>query len=160
MEEEAADDAYDISLEQAVLRLAEKTGKAESCEGQRVVQKNLCGMNHVGAGDKLENTISESGDDAYLRTLPVADETDDQHGEEGDGATVWKARQLDDGGNHGRESDGDAGKDDLFDGDGTFVHKKTSLVTVRKEGIRGKRPTAGIKIHAKNSFQHRRNILP
>ena len=41
MEEEAADDAYDISLEQAVLRLAEKTGKAESCEGQRVVQKNL-----------------------------------------------------------------------------------------------------------------------
>ena len=145
MEEEAADDAYDISLEQAVLRLAEKTGKAESCEGQRVVQKNLSGMNHIRAGDKLENTISESGDDAHLRAVPVADEADDQHGEESDGAAVRKARQLDDGGDHGREGDGNAGKYDLFDGDGTFVHKKTSLVTVRKEGIRGKCFSAGHK---------------
>ena len=160
MEEEAADDSRDISLEQAVLRLAEEAGKAEGSEGQRIVQKDLCGMHHIGAGDELENAVGESGDDTHLRAVPVADEADDQHGKESDGAAVRKAGQLDDSGDHGRESDGDAGKDDLSDGDGTFVHKKTSLVTVRKEGIRGKHFPAGPERHGKNSFQHRRNILP
>ena len=53
MEEEAADDSRDISLEQAVLRLAEEAGKAEGSEGQRIVQKDLCGMHHIGAVGSL-----------------------------------------------------------------------------------------------------------
>ena len=128
MEEEAADDSHDVSLEQTVLRLAEEAGKAEGSEGQRIVQKDLRGMHHIGAGDELENAVGKGGDDAHLRAVPVADEADDQHGKEGDGAAVRKAGQFDDDGDLGREGDGDAGEDDLSDGDGTFVHKKTSLV--------------------------------
>ena len=72
MEQETSCHAYKITLQKPMLGFAEEAGKAERAEGKREVQEYLGGMNHLRPGNKLQNTVSQRSDNAYLGAVPIA----------------------------------------------------------------------------------------
>ena len=49
----SAEDTHKIADEQSVFLFGKEAGKSQSTECQRIIQKYLNGMYHVGACDKL-----------------------------------------------------------------------------------------------------------
>ncbi len=94
---------------------AEKSGKSQGAEGQRIIHQKLPGRVKYGIQDKLEQAVCKAGEKPCFCAVPVADEHDEQHAEQGDGAAEGKSCEFDLRGHDGK-SHGHAGEDKLLRG--------------------------------------------
>ena len=84
-------------------------------------------MDEIRADDKLQDTESHGTDQSRDGAVPVTGQADDQHGKQGDGASIGQRRQLDCRTDHRGKGDGHGTENQLFDSKDIFAHKKTSF---------------------------------
>ena len=135
MHQKPSQDAGQITFDQAVFGLPEKSGQAQGAKGQGIVQQHLDGVDHIGARNELQDAVGKRRDQPDHGAVPVAYETDHQHGKQRDGAAVGQAGQFDDHGDDGGQGQRHGAEDDLSCGQvlGVFRHKKSSLCWHRRE---------------------------
>lgn len=117
--QQSAQDADDIAFEQPVFGFPEKAGQAQSAEGQRIVQNHLQRMHHIGPGNELQDAVGKGGDQAGSRSVPIADQADDQHGKQRDGSAVGQAGQFENDRDYRGQRDGH-GAENEFSGGKSF----------------------------------------
>ncbi len=114
MKEKTTKGTCKIAGDKTVFSVVKKSGESQGAESERIIEQNLCRMNNVRSGNKLQDPISKSGNEAGNRTVPVADKTHYEHAEQCRRTAVWQTWKLDNGGNDSCECDGSCGKDELL----------------------------------------------
>ena len=96
-EEETPKYADNVTDLQAIFFLMEKACQTERAECERVVEQHLRDRVENRFCDKLHQTVSDGGHNADIRTVPVGDQHDKEHGEQRHRAAHRHFKQLDHG---------------------------------------------------------------
>ena len=94
--------AGDVSLDQSVLCIAEQTGRPQQRKGQQIVKEDLEEGKKIGLLQKLHDAVHQADQHARCCSVPVSDQHDEEHGEQGDGSAVRQAEQMDIRGDKGQ----------------------------------------------------------